>query len=652
MMRSPGLNELRDGARAWQRFYRGIARKTSARRTVLRAGTLLALAGSGSLNAFLAACSGDDKNDGSGAGSTATAGTQGITGDWDATKTPPYKNGLSDEVAKVPEQWKQYPWVYKYGPWRYNWDIPVTRGGHAIIVYPPAADYNVMISGIAAQPVYNKLYNAGLREGLNLLTAAIEPDLAVSEEHNADYTSWTFKIPANAKFQNLPPVNGRLLTAEDVVFSFERHMDTSVNRSVLRYVERVTAPDKTTVRFDLKQPQLSFTGTLASPHLVIFAPEAFANQDQFKQKPVGTGPFRLEFSEYQNRADFVRHPEYWQLPPYKPEKYGRSPLPLVDKYTRQYFANNVTAKEAFFAGKVDQFQPGCGLDTALVREQLQQVPNAIVMTNAYWSCCPLGIYFQYKNPLFQDIRVRQALSLAINREQVWSGGMDKTGVIGGTPVPPDFAGYEVPPTLNDYGANAQYDPRKAKQLLEAAGHREPLKFQIYQGPNQPTAWQGALDTVVFNWKQAGVADAQLVVRDGQVLTQDQVNKSFPDTFFSISGLALGYTLDSLVAPAFLKDSPRNFGSLNDATLDDLFSKWSVTTSPDEGVRLARQVTDRIVDQVDHLWFGWIGGIEVDQPWLHGMVMSTHNCYNGIGLGNYKYAWIDQSAPDGRGGKPV
>jgi hypothetical protein len=142
------------------------------------------------------------------------------------------------------------------------------------------------------------------------------------------------------------------------------------------------------------------------------------------------------------------------------------------------------------------------------------------------------------------------------------------------------------------------------------------------------------------------------VRDGQVLTQDQVNKSFPDTFFSISGLALGYTLDSLVAPAFLKDSPRNFGSLNDATLDDLFNKWSVTTSPDEGVRLARQVTDRIVDQVDHLWFGWIGGIEVDQPWLHGMVMSTHNCYNGIGLGNYKYAWIDQTAPDGRGGKPV
>ncbi|MGE0542532.1 MAG: ABC transporter substrate-binding protein [Dehalococcoidia bacterium] len=653
-MRSPGLNELRDGARAWQGFYRGMARKASARRTVLRAGTLLALAGSGSLNAFLAACSGDEPTGGaaSTAGGTSVSGGSGITGDWDSTGTPPYKNGLSDEVAQVPEQWKQSPWVYKYGPWRYNWDIPVTRGGHVIVPQGPAADYNVMISGILAQPVYNKLYNAGLREGLDLLTAAIEPDLVIGEEHSADYTSWTFKIPENATFHNLPPVNGRLLTADDVVFSFERHMDTSVNRSVLRNVERVTAPDKTTVRFDLKQPQLTFPGTLASPHLVVFAPEAFANQDQFKQKPVGTGAFQLEFSEYQNRADFVRHPESWQLPPYKPEKYGQSPLPLVDKYTRQYFANNVAAKEAFFAGKVDQLAPGGGLDTALVREQLQQVPNAIVMTNAYWSCCPLGIFFQYRNPLFQDPRVRQALSMSINREQVWSGGMDKGGLIGATPIPPDFAGYDLPPALSDYGANAQYDPKKAKQLLEAAGYREPIKFQIYQGPNQPTAWQGALDTVVFNWKQAGVADASLVVRDSQVLTQDQVNKSFPDTFFSIGGLALGYTLDSLVAPVFLKDAPRNFGSVADADLENMLNQWSVTTSPDEGVKLARQMTDRIVDQVDHLWFGWIGGIEVDQPWLHGMVMSTHNQPNGIGLGNYKYVWIDGSAPDGRGGRPV
>jgi ABC-type transport system substrate-binding protein len=651
-MRSPGLNELRDGAHEWRAFYRRIARRAAARRTVLRAGTLLALAGSGSLSAVLAACSGDDKSNTSGAGGTSGSTTQGVTGDWDATKTPPYKNGLSDEVAKVPEQWKQYPWVYKYGPWRYNWDIPVTRGGHVIVPWGPPSDFNIMVNGGNSQPVYNKLYNAGLREGLSALIPAIEPELAIGEEHTPDYTSWTFKIPDNARFHNLPPVNGRLLTAEDVVFSFERHMDTNVNRAVVRNVERVTAPDKTTVRFDMKQPQLAFPAALASPHLLVFAPEAFANQDQFKQKPVGTGPFRLEFSEYQNRMDFVRHPEYWQLPPYKPEKYGRSPLPLVDKYTRQYFANTVSAKEAWFAGKIDSFSPLCGLDTALVREQLEKVPDAIVTANAYWWSNPQAILFQYKNPLFQDLRVRQALSMAINREQVWSGGMDKTGIVTAVPIPFELTGYDTPPPLSEYGPNVQYNPKRAKELLEEAGYKDPLKLQIYQGPNLPTAWQGALDTVIFNWKQAGVVDAQLVVRDGVTLTQDQVNKSFPELLHTAGALAFGFTLDALVTPVFLTGSPRNYGSLSDPVLDDLLNRWAASIDPADGMRLARQMNNRIVDNVDHLFFAGIGGIEINRAWLHGVTISTTNCFDGVGLGNYKYTWIDQSAPDGRGGKPL
>jgi ABC-type transport system substrate-binding protein len=189
-------------------------------------------------------------------------------------------------------------------------------------------------------------------------------------------------------------------------------------------------------------------------------------------------------------------------------------------------------------------------------------------------------------------------------------------------------------------------------LLQEAGHSEPLKLQIYQPTSYPAAWQGAIDTVIFNWKQAGVVDATKVERDAIVFQQDQVNKSFPDLMFTISGMSLGYTIDTLLTPALLSGSPANYGSLTDPTLDDLLNKWSLATSPDEGVRLARQMTTRIVENVDNLWFGWIGGIEIDRAWLHGMVMSTHNCYNGIGLGNYKYAWIDQTAPDGRGGKPL
>ena len=120
----------------------------------------------------------------------------------------------------------------------------------------------------------------------------------------------------------------------------------------------------------------------------------------------------------------------------------------------------------------------------------------------------------------------------------------------------------------------------------------------------------------------------------------------------IGALSLGYTIDTLITPALLTGSPANYGSLSDPALDDLLNRWSLTTDPAEGVRLARQMTTRIVDNVDDIWFGWISGIEVDRGWLHGTLMSTHNQPNGIGLGNYKYIWIDQTAPDGRGGKPI
>jgi peptide/nickel transport system substrate-binding protein len=259
----------------------------------------------------------------------------------------------------------------------------------------------------------------------------------------------------------------------------------------------------------------------------------------------------------------------------------------------------------------------------------------------------------FKNPLFQDIRVRRALSMGMNREQIWSGGMDKTGVVGAAPIPFDFYVDDYfPPPSSEYGPNAQYNPEQAKQLLREAGLTPPIRLQIYQTPNQPAAWQGSLDTIVFNWKQAGVAEAELVVRDALVWSQDRLNRTWPDLLYTCCGLISGYELNSLVAPTFLPDSPANYGSVDDPVLTDLLEKLLVLTDPNEVPKLARQMAEQIVENVDHLWFTWIQGIEIDHPWLHGMVMSNHNCVNGIGWGNYKYVWMGENAPDGRGGKPI
>ena len=657
----PSIRELAEAHEEWNGYYANAKTKRLSRRRVLRASTALGLLSAGGMSALIGCSSSDEEATavaGGGTPATSAGGSGGsvasapVTGPWDTTKMPPYPQGLDDAAANPPAQWQPYPWFYKYGPWRYNWDKPMTRGGQYIDPSGTYTNFDVMVSGLAGLQPYSRLYSDAMREGVDLTGHHIEPDLAISAEHAPDYTSWTFKIAPDVKYQNIAPLNGRALTASDIEFSVMRVLDTSVNRAVLKEVEKVTAIDDVTIRFDLKRPQLDFEATLASPQVPIFAPEAFENQDQFKAQPVGTGPFQVDFHEYQNRTDYIRHPAYWQTPPYKPEKYGQV-LPFLDKYTRQYFANAVTAKEAFINGKVDTFQPGCGLDTAIVKEQLDAVPNAIVMTNAYWANSPMGIRFQYKNPLLQDIRVRQALSMSINREQVWSGGMDSTGLIDASPIPLVYQDLDSPVDLSTYGPSAQYNPQRARELLIEAGLTPPIKLQIFQTAPQPAAWQGALDTVVFNWKEAGIVDAELVVRDGQVFQQDMVNHSFPElAFVGGGGLIFGYTLSSSVTPAFLTGSPANYGELSDPALDDLLERYAVATDPAGAADLARQISRQIVDNVDHLWFGEIEGIEVAQPWLNGMVVCEHSCVHFIGGANIKYVWIGADAPEGRGGKPI
>lgn len=292
--------------------------------------------------------------------------------------------------------------------------------------------------------------------------------------------TWTITIPPDVKFQNLPPVNGRRLTAEDVKFSFERHMDTSINRSVLVNLDRVEAVDETTLRFVLKKPHATYDRILASPHFVIFSKEQFEDFEALKEKPVGTGPFMLDFHQYQNRDDWVRNPDYWEKPAIKPEKYGTQAMPFVDKYVRQYFANVVTAKEAFFNGEIDYYAPQCSGSQASTKEILERVPDARIQVNQGWSCCPETFSVQMNNPMFQDIRVRQALSMAIDRTQIWERSLDRMGQVGGGPIPIDLLGLDAPRPLSAYGPNVQHNPTEALALLKAAGVEAPLKFQLYE----------------------------------------------------------------------------------------------------------------------------------------------------------------------------
>jgi ABC-type transport system substrate-binding protein len=241
--------------------------------------------------------------------------------------------------------------------------------------------------------------------------------------------------------------------------------------------------------------------------------------------------------------------------------------------------------------------------------------------------------------------------MLLNRQQIWEGGMFRAGAPGAGPIPFDLLGLDAPRPLDSFGEYAQFNPEKAKELLKEAGVTTPLKLTLYRTLQTTQSREGAAQAVVFQWNQSGVVQVEDVIRDGQVFTQDIRNKTFPDLAFTGAG-GFGYTVDSLFAATFRSDSPANFFGLNDPELDSLFDKQATATNPDEALKLARQIDDRIVDTAAHLFFGWWPSADVSRGWLRGFVVSPHNCLNGIGQGNYKYIWMGPNAPEGRGGKPI
>src|SRR5580765_6288988 len=146
-------------------------------------------------------------------------------------------------------------------------------------------------------------------------TFPIEGDLAESWTQPNE-TTYIFKLRRGVKWHNKPPVNGRELTADDVVFSVNHFLTVkgNANAYMLKSVDKVEAPDPYTVKFTLKEPFVWFLDMLSNPHAVaIVAKEVVDKHGDLKkwESVVGTGPWMLDSYRPNVGMTFVRHPAYF-----------------------------------------------------------------------------------------------------------------------------------------------------------------------------------------------------------------------------------------------------------------------------------------------------------------------------------------------------
>jgi peptide/nickel transport system substrate-binding protein len=292
------------------------------------------------------------------------------------------------------------------------------------------------------------------------------PMLASSYSIAPNQLTYTFHIRPGVEFSD-----GHPLTAADVVFSLKRdsHPSISLLNFLNGYISSISATNSDTVQIKLKRPWPNLLADLASPTAAIYPDNAFTANTAaafFAQHPVGTGPFML-MSEVPNSMYVVaRNPHYWDT----------AAAPRLSKITFQIVTDDTARATAVLGGQAD----------IALSPPANQVPsyqqNSSVRVNMVTSSIVELICLNLSKPPFNNEKVREAVSLALNRTDIIKSGLFGYGVPTATFLVGPAKDTFQKTSLNLY----PYNLARAKQLMKESGVKTPLSvpFEVSTGTAQ------------------------------------------------------------------------------------------------------------------------------------------------------------------------
>lgn len=474
----------------------------------------------------------------------------------------------------------------------------VKRGGTLVFQYldPPHFDLALSFS-CTIYDTYALVYNRALRPKLGAAAdpaqLELEPELAEKIEQPAkDGTEFVFSFRKNVKWQNRAPLNGRPFTAEDAMLAYQRYQAGGVQKDLFSFVDKWEMPDPNTLHAKLKQPFADFPASISTAGFVV-PRELWMNSDKIKTEAIGTGPFIRESWTPKQDSKFVRNPDYWETGA------DGKPLPYLDNVQAVFYGPDPeTPKAAYLSGNLQLYVlTGAKKDGDDI---MKSAPNTVWLDQPYSAGSTVNNFlFNLNNPKFKDKRVRNAISMGIDR-----AGMDRLlydGLNQGwslDSVPWVFA-YDKQPTIEDQGPNYQYNPDQAKQLLKAGG-AENLEFEIvhYYLTTQGPVLQNML-------QQIGVK-ANVRAVDNATAVQLWTSKNFKDAI-NISWGPPNFTADGWLYPFYNSSGGANYNGVNDPDLDKLLQQQRQELDANRRKAIIRQIDQRLLDQNYDVFFpnNWI-----------------------------------------------
>lgn len=306
----------------------------------------------------------------------------------------------------------------------------------------------------AAAAIDEVLY-ANVFEGLTRIgpSGEVLPDLAESWTISDDGKTYTFKLHAGVKFHD-----GTDFDANDVKFSLDRaRAENSVNaqKGLFAAIDNVEVVDPATVKVTLKNPQGSFLYNMGWGDAVMVAPES---ADTNKEKPIGTGPFKFDHWAKGSEITLVKSDAYWGDPV------------SLDKAVFRIIPDAAAAVPAMLSGDVQAF-PFFPPDAV---SQVKDNPQLKVVIGSTEGETILSM--NNKKPPFDNLKVRQAISYALDRKAIVDGASGGLGTPIGSHMSPSNKAYV------DLTGEYPHDPAKARELLKEAGFENGIKATLKLPP--------------------------------------------------------------------------------------------------------------------------------------------------------------------------
>lgn len=406
----------------------------------------------------------------------------------------------------------------------------------------------------------------------------IVPALAESYSQSENSDEYTFKIRKGVKFHD-----GSQLEMADVIYSLRRAagLDSGVALvAAFSAVEQVEQIGDDSVKITLKAPDTEF---LPRATAAIFPRDI----DPITQV-CGTGPFKLASRVVQDNIVLEKNKDYWGTPAY------------LDKVVLKVYEDGEALVMSLRSGASD-------MAMRLGASQIAELDNLNIIEGS--NNLVQALYLNNAVKPFDDVRVRQALSYAIDKQEVINLASDGYGTPIGSSMYPAFGKYFMP-ELTDYYTR---DIEKAKSLLTDAGYPNGFEFTIAVPSNMPPHIDTA-QVLVEMLKEAGVIAKIELVEWATWLDEVYLGRNYQSTIVGVD--ARDTTASDLLA-RFVSTAGDNFTNFNSAAFDKLYAQAKATSNDEEQTKLFKECQRVLTEEAAAVYIQDLASFVVMKKGLEG-----------------------------------